>query len=491
MAITRRQFVTRLGALAAALGMSQADLSKVTEAFAHGGAWAGGNWTKKPKVIWVHGAECTGDSTSLLSLFEDVRAPAIEGLNVSTLAALDVVAGGSGDGTQVTRNPYLVNGVADPHPFGHRTVVNSATVTGCDFDKVANSTGSANDGAYIANIADVLIDFLDLQYHETVMGMGGDQAFQWLFDNMASGSHDPFVLVVEGSVQDSANNGYWNKTGPISWCSIGADGTNDGTHDGWGWVNDFDVVVASLATQANCAAVVAIGQCASFGGYPACISPVLKVDGTDLNVQSGHTKGSMTDAKGVYDFLNQYAGSAHVTADAAHAAANKVVNVPGCPTNPWWFVLTVVAWLVDFATIGASPNSTGMLGVLARDGSGNLGFNGAAVDSSRRLKAVYGTPIHGPACPRYQDYLNGTFAAQPGDSGCLQLIGCKGPSTNSLCAVHGWNSMQPHNDATWEHGVASMVNGGRSGSFCVASGHPCMGCAEQGYPDKVVPFVVR
>src|SRR5664279_3951841 len=34
MAITRRQFVTRLGALAAAVGMSQMEISKISDAFA-------------------------------------------------------------------------------------------------------------------------------------------------------------------------------------------------------------------------------------------------------------------------------------------------------------------------------------------------------------------------------------------------------------------------------------------------------------------------
>ena len=49
MAITRRQFVTRLSTLAAAMGMSQVDLAKVTQAFAHGSVWAGA-WTSKPAV---------------------------------------------------------------------------------------------------------------------------------------------------------------------------------------------------------------------------------------------------------------------------------------------------------------------------------------------------------------------------------------------------------------------------------------------------------
>ncbi len=389
MAITRRQFVTRLGALAAAVGMSQADLSKVTEAFAHSAPWTGG-WAAKPKVIWVHGAECTGCSTSLLSLFEDATAPAIVGSTTTTLDALGLIVGGNA-------NVLGSNGDAT-HPFGHRTIHNSAAVTGVDFDSTANA-----GAATIVTIQDVLIDFIDLQYHETVMGMGGDLAYQWLKDNMA-GSATPFVLVVEGATQDSGNTGYWNAAGTTPWCSIGQDG-NAGTDAA------FDDVVYSLAVQANCKAVISIGQCASFGGYPAACSPVLKADDPGTAVMGGtgsHKAGSNTDAKGTYDFLMSK-GAPGIT------AAGKVVNVPGCPTNPWWFVLTTVAWLVDFVN-GPAVGTAGPLGILASDGS----INAAAVDVSRRLKAVYSFPIHTAFCPRYQDYCDGNFATKPGDPGCLK-----------------------------------------------------------------------
>ena len=90
----------------------------------------------------------------------------------------------------------------------------------------------------------------------------------------------------------------------------------------------------------------------------------------------------------------------------------------------------------------------------------------------------------------------------PGGSGCLQLLGCKGPSTNSLCPSHGWNAQNPHNDSSWEYGVNTTTHTGdygaggigkgpAVGTFCVAAGHPCMGCTEKGYPDSFVPFVVR
>jgi len=457
MAITRRQFVTRLGTLAAAMGVSQVDLAKVAEAFAHQSAVWPGAWTNKPKVVWVHGAECTGCSTSLLSLFEDVRGKALEtvgsniapGLTNKTVTALDLAVGGDGDGTTVLP-PSLGGNVDGNHPYGHRTLYSTNSVAGCDFDGQKNST------PYIANIADVLIDFIDLQYHETVMGMGGDLAYKWLKDIIDSptGGSAPFVLVVEGSIQPKTEGGYFNETGAAPWCSIGM-GETAGEHS-------FDDVVLSLSKKSQCLAVIPIGQCACFGGYPACVSPTLE-------------KG-MTGALGTEDFLKTY------DPDVNKAASKKVIAVPGCPTNPWWFVLTVVAFLADASQGGLS--GAGPLGIL------NAGaINASAVDSSRRLKAVYGVPLHGPYCTRYQDAVNGIYAEKPGDPGCLQLIGCKGPQVMTLCGPHGWNGINPHNDSSFDYGISGVHNG--RGGNCVAAGHPCMACTEKGYPDAFLPFVIR
>lgn len=458
MAITRRQFVTRLGTLAAAMGMSQVDLARVAEVLGHGTTGANG-WMAKPKVVWVHGAECTGCSTSLLSLFEDVRGKAIEGMSYSTLAALDLAVGGDGDGSTVL--PPALGGDADStHPNGHRTLYSA----GADFDSAANS-----DSPYIANIADVLIDFIDLQYHETVMSMGGDLAYQWLLDLMedTGGASAPFVLVVEGAVQPSDAAGYWNKPTGTPWCGIGMSEADDAGHPGHPvGEHAFDEVVASLAAHPKCAAIMPIGQCACFGGYPACESPTLKVDALGV---ANDNSSNMTGALGVYDFL---------MAEGNAAAAAKVINIPGCPTNPWWFVLTVVAWLVDYA----HPEA-----LKIHDGAGNI-LPGAR-DNTNRLKAVYGTPLHGPYCTRYQAYLSGNFAAAPGDPGCLQLLGCKGPQTMTLCGPHGWNSQHPHNDPTFDYSIGS-VNGNKGGN-CIGAGHPCMACTEKGYPDAFLPFVVR
>jgi hydrogenase small subunit len=423
MAVTRREFVTNLGMLAAAMGLSQTDLARVTEAFGHASPAAitppiwGGAWTTKPKVIWVHGAECTGCSTSVLSLYEDASGTAVTG--VSTAAALALVGGATL--TQATK-PLLdvdgpvafLTGPQNPnHPNGHRTL---------------NKAGLNVDGSAVAvNIADVLIDFIDLQYHETVMGMGGDGAYAYLDHEMTRTDSAPFVLIVEGAVQKFGGGGYWGKNGTAHvsapWCAIAMDGTAGAEHE-----LNFDAVVETLADKDACVAVVAVGQCAAFGGYPAC-------NGPDLPALAGRSK-NQTGAQGVFDFListNNYGSKSSPT-----GAAAKVINVPGCPVNPWWFTLTVVAWLVDAVT--ATSTSNGALGIL----NGSLAIVGN-VDSQRRLTAVYGNLLHGKYCPRYSKYTARIFASKPGDDGCLKNIGCKGISTMSSCGRHGWNNAQPQN----------------------------------------------
>ncbi|MDZ4064907.1 MAG: hypothetical protein U1E22_09605, partial [Coriobacteriia bacterium] len=284
---------------------------------------------------------------------------------------------------------------------------------------------------------------------------------------------DPFVLVVEGAVQVSSAGGAWDKTGAAPWCSIGMaeDPASHGEHE-------FDDVVATLAGRPDCLATIAIGQCACFGGYPGCVSP-----------EFGE---SQSPAYGVHDFLTSTLNS--LTPDERTRAGNRVVNVPGCPTNPWWFVLTVVLWVAEAANgpLKSTPVA-GPLGILGSDFAVVGG-----VDSQRRLKAVYGPSIHGPSCPRYKYAFpnwNGPgtaakYASYPGDIGCLALIGCKGNSTNSLCALHGWNAQQPHNNTAWDQGLA-QIQGSIQGGFCVAGGYPCMGCTEKGYPDAYVPFITQ
>ncbi len=444
MAITRRQFVTRLGTLAAAVGMSQADLSRVASAF---GALSNSKTLfgtlNKPRVVWIHGAECTGCSTSLLSFLEDPNGKPIYGnKTLTTLQAL-VAAG--------------IDGASTP-----------------------TLTGALRAGDTALHIADVVIDVIDLQYHETVMGPAGDLAAQWLKDFLDNGLGDsavtggsklPFVLVVEGALQKKNAQSAWDPTGAyaghVPWCSIGMSDGYDATKapnhlDNAGqFEHDMPEVVVKLAKANNCLSVLPVGQCACYGGYPAC-KPNLASD------PEFDTKLSQTGAMGVYDYLDANGGT------GKEAAMAKVINSPGCPTNPFWFVLSVIGVMIE------------LQGVLGRGGSIGL-FDGiypaaSAVDAGRRLKIGYPVPVHSAYCPRYRYYTKGIYATKPGETGCLQKIGCKGLYTRSLCGVHGWNNMQPQNSG-------QTFAGAKGGSHCTTAGHPCMGCTEPGYPDRFVPFV--
>ncbi len=236
-----------------------------------------------------------------------------------------------------------------------------------------------------------------------------------------------------------------------------------------------------LAQKANCAAVIAIGQCATFGGYPGCKPPI-----------SAATAGfnsalSQTGAQGTYDFL---------LAHASAAAAAKVVNVPGCPTNPWWFVLTVALILVEYNQ-GVFAGQDGPLGILTSTGAIKATALSTAPVVSRPSTAPPST------VPRARGTRTTSTVAsplKPGDAGCLQKIGCKGPYTKSLCGLHGWNALQPENKnlaTASDYDLATSVypiTGGKKpsrGSHCTSAGHPCMACTEKGYPDSFVPFVVR
>ncbi len=154
MAITRRQFVTRLGALAAAAGFSQSQASQIMDALAYNtGAPYEGTFGK-PRVVWIHGAECTGCSTSLLGIFENQTGEAIPGSGITTAAALGLA------GTLPTNGEI---------PYGNSTG-----------GLLLHAVGLSPDPAGSIDIADVVIDVIDLIYHETVMGMGGDLAYKWL-----------------------------------------------------------------------------------------------------------------------------------------------------------------------------------------------------------------------------------------------------------------------------------------------------------------------
>lgn len=130
--------------------------------------------------------------------------------------------------------------------------------------------------------ADVVLDTISLNYHETIMSPSGKGAEKSLRDTVAAGGH---IVVVEGSIPTKDNGIY---------CTIGGR-------------TALDILADATKTAA---AVIAVGSCAAFGGLPK-VSP------------------NPTGAVGVMDLVKD----------------KPVVNLSGCPMNVVNFTALVVHYL--------------------------------------------------------------------------------------------------------------------------------------------------
>ena len=227
-------------------------------------------------------------------------------------------------------------------------------------------------------LENLILDMISLDYHETLSVAAGHQAEEARRRSMEE-NYGSYLLVVDGSVP--------TKDGGI-YCKI-ADRT-------------IQEHLTELA--AGAAAVIAIGSCASWGGIPS----------------SGPNP---TGAVGVHTLLPD----------------KTVINIPGCPPNPYNFLSTVL----QFVTFGTLPD----------------------LDSRNRPKFAYGRLIH-ENCERRPHFDAGRFALAFGDEGhrqgwCLYKLGCKGPETYANCP-------------------AILFGDVGSGSWPVGTGHPCFGCTEEG-----------
>jgi len=158
-------------------------------------------------------------------------------------------------------------------------------------------------------------------------------------------------------------------------------------------------------------AIVALGTCSAFGGIPAGF-------------------GNVTRAISIAEFLTR------------NSLKKPVINVPGCPPHPDWFVNTV-AKVILFGL--PKPEE---------------------IDELGRPKNFYGKLIH-DNCPRRAHFDVGRFAKSANEPGCLYELGCKGPVTYADCPTRKWN-----NGTNW----------------CVENNSPCNGCTEAGFPDFMSPL---
>lgn len=265
--------------------------------------------------------------------------------------------------------------------------IQGATCTGCSVSML---------NVVAPSIKDLLLEevlpgtHLNLRFQTTIMAGAGEPVIEVLEDTKQRKSKE-YVLVVEGAIPTAEGGIY---------CLLGERGQKEVPFKDW---------VVELGKEAL--AVLALGTCASFGGIPA-------------------SKPNPTKAKGVMEVFKE------------EGVRTPVVNLPGCPPHPDWFVGTVVRILL-------------------------LGLPGPEdLDEWLRPKDFYGGLIH-ENCPRRAYFDEGKFAKSFGEPGCLYELGCKGPITHADCFLRKWNG-----------GV----------NWCIDAGMGCQGCTQPEFPDLFGPF---
>jgi len=219
--------------------------------------------------------------------------------------------------------------------------------TGCT-ESITRSHGATIEG--------MIFEAISLDYQHTLQAAAGEAA-EHAREKAMKDSWGKYLLVVDGSVP-TADAGY-------------------------GTIAGVSHLAMLEEAAAGCAAVVAVGSCAAFGGIPMA-SP------------------NPTGAVSVSDVVKD----------------KPVINISGCPPIP----VVITGVLMQYLTFGKVPD----------------------LDALGRPKAFFGQNIH-DRCYRRPFYERGQFAESFDDEGakqgwCLFKLGCKGPVTYNACATAKWNN---------------------------------------------------
>lgn len=208
----------------------------------------------------------------------------------------------------------------------------------------------------------LLLDMISLDYHNTLMAPSGSAAEKSRLQSIAGGGH---IVVIDGSIPLKENG---------AWSVVGGRTILD--------VLQESVVGAGL--------VLAVGNCAAFGGLPGAFP-------------------NPTDAHGIDDLINKQ-NKLSITA--------PLINIPGCPPIPEVLTGVIVNYILSS---GQAP----------------------ALDSLKRPLSYYGSVVH-DNCSRLEHFHKGRFAKSFDDAGarqgyCLLELGCKGTLTHNACTTTKWN----------------------------------------------------
>jgi [NiFe] hydrogenase small subunit len=205
------------------------------------------------------------------------------------------------------------------------------------------------------DLGQILFDIVSVDYHETVMAAAGTQVEELLADTVAE-HKGKYICVVEGAVP---------------------------TREGYGVIagKPMAEIAKHVCVEGSPLAVIAIGQCAGYGGVQAAAP----------NPSQAKTVSQLFDI--------------------------QTINIAGCPPNP----INLLGAITHYLLLGKLPE----------------------LDKHGRPLFAYGQTIH-DQCPRRGHYEDGNFVQAFDDDGaregwCLFEVGCKGPETYNNCPLVKFN----------------------------------------------------
>jgi hydrogenase small subunit len=383
--------------------------------------------------------------TELLKIQEALAAgPACA--ETPTLGRVIWITGGDCGGCATTILNYIAD-VNDPDPILHEIANNFPNIP------ALNGYLSDADSDKNIDIAEVVLEIVTIDWAYIVMQGAGDLSNAHMAAMRDStNTADNYVLMCDGTFLTGAN-GKFCRVFSMPTDKRGGIWDNYVTYDAGLDRTTFTHAGASLwlASSPRCQAVVAHGTCSSWGGIPAAM-------------------GSETDAKSAWEWLTQ-----------SNGLGVPVVNVPGCPPHPDWFIHTVGLALLQLNGIG--PYLTNYIDWTTLD------HKGRPLNTS---KLIYdGVPFCDKGCPRSGvDNALKLCQAKPSakypNGRCLAVTGCNG-------ALGGPQQLHPDCPTRmWNHREYYDGPGGslrlEKNNWCVGNSYPCQGCTSPGFPDYTSPF---
>jgi hydrogenase small subunit len=223
-------------------------------------------------------------------------------------------------------------------------------------------------------VAELVLDVLSVRYHPNVMAGTGYVAMQAIEDTVKEMS-GKYVLIVEGPIPENEE-----------FCTFGVKKETK-SFEGFQRPLDKPAMEWMKELVPGAAAVISMGNCASWGGIPKANASVTKA----------------TPVPEVVAMIDK---------------AKPVINIGGCPPHPDWLIGTVTEYLV---TKKVPP-----------------------LDKYNRPTAYFGKLIH-ENCERRASFDAGLFLedwndVNPDFNLCMFKMGCKGPVTYADCPTRRWNS---------------------------------------------------